>query len=69
MCNENVNPIPILYIVCYAYHKSFHVAVIVVVLFSQIQNYILSRASEAGSPTNRSGSDKTWGQGTNRRQG
>ncbi len=28
------------------------------------QPYILSRASEAGSPTNRSGSDKTRGQGS-----
>ncbi len=27
---------------------------------------ILSRASEAGSPTNRSGSDKIRGKGTNR---
>ena len=26
--------------------------------------YILSPASEAGSPTNRPGSDKTWGQGS-----
>ncbi len=29
-----------------------------------VTSITLSRASEAGSPTNRSGSDKTWGQGS-----